>query len=362
MGMKNSLLQEINKKSMGTYLLNLKPQLWYYPDFFPADTVDELKYETLIGSEGKPVAADIVAYNTSAPLKRRQVIDKLTGTIPAQRVKRLMEETDLNTYNQLKRMANPNQQKLLKLVFDDVSFVHKSVRGRLEWLALQILSYPTLSLSKTTNNGIVTEKAIDFQMPSANKHFVAVVWSDAVGTTTPITDFISVKSAATALGITHKFALMNTTQFNQFAASTETKNFSYSVIYGGSGGILLTPTIEQVNTMLKSRGLPTIIIIDQSITIENSSHAHTTANPWNTNYVTFIPDLQVGNMLFAPIAEETNKPLQVTQTKSDGVLISKYSDVDPICEFTKGETNAFPSWTGVDECFSLYVDSTSAWA
>jgi len=360
--MKNSLLQEINKKSMGTYLLNLKPQLWYYPDFFPAEPVDELKYETLIGSEGRPVAADIVAYNSSAPLKRREVIDKLTGTIPAQRVKRLMEETDLNTYNQLKRMANPNQQKLLKIVFDDVGFVHKSVRGRLEWLALQILSYPTLSLSKTTNNGIITELAIDFQMPAANKRHVAVVWSATATTTTPITDFINVKAAATALGITHKYALMNTTQFNQFAASTETKNFSYGIIYGGSGGILLTPTLEQINTMLVTRKLPTIIIIDQSITIENSSHVQTTANPWNTNYVTFIPDLNVGNMLFGPIAEETNPPKQVTQTKADGILISKYSGVDPICEFTKGETNAFPSWPRVSECFSLYVASASAWA
>jgi len=361
MSMKHSLLGEINKKSIGTYLLNLKPQLFYYPDFFPAETVDELKYETLIGSEGKPVAADIVAYNSSAPIKRREVIDKLTGTIPAERVKRIMEETDLNTYNQLKRLANPNQDKLLKLVFDDVSFVHKSVRGRLEWLALQILSYPTLSLTKTTNNGIITESAIDFQMPSANKKFVAVVWDAAAATTTPITDFIGVKTAATALGITHKYALMNTTQFNQFAASTETKNYTYGHIYGGTQ-ILLTPTLEQANSMLAARGLPTIIIIDQSITIETDSHVQTTANPWTTNYVTFIPDLNVGNILYAPIAEETNPPEQVVQSKVDGILISKYSDVDPIREFTKGETNAFPSWTRVDECFSLFVDSASAWA
>jgi hypothetical protein len=66
-------------------------------------------------------------------------------------------------------------------------------------------------------------------------------------------------------------------------------------------------------------------------------------------------------MLFAPIAEETNPPKQVTQTKVDGVLISKYSDVDPVMEFTKGESNAFPSWTRVDECFNLYTLATT-WA
>jgi len=358
--MQYSLLSEINKKSIKTYITNLKPLLFYYPDFFPAETTDELKYETLVGAEGRPVAADIVSYNSSAPQKTRQTISKLVGTIPAVRVKRVMQETDLNKYNQLKRMANPDQDRLLKLVFDDINFVWKSVRGRLEWTALQILSYPHLTLSKTNNNGIITETAIDFQMPTANKIGCAVVWTATASTTTPITDFITVQAAAKAIGVKLKYALMDETDWGYFYASTETKNYCYGQLYGGSQ-ILLTPTLEQANSMLKARGLPEIIIIDQSITIEVDAHTQTTANPWNTGRVCFIPDLQVGNMLFAPIAEETNPPKQVTQTKVDGVLISKYSDVDPVMEFTKGESNAFPSWTRVDECFNLYTLATT-WA
>ncbi len=357
MGMQYSLLSEINKKSIKTHITNLVPLLFYYPDFFPAEQTDELKYETLIGAEGRPVAADIVSYNSSAPIKTRKVVDKLTGTIPSERVKRIMEETDLNKYNQLKRLSNPDQDKLLSLVFDDVDFVHKSVRGRLEWLALKILSYPHLSLTKSNNNGIITETTIDFQMPTANKNAASIKWDATASTTKPITDFIAIQEEAEAKGVVLKFALMNATDFGYFSVSSETKNYTYGHIYGGTQ-ILLTPTLEQANRMLTDRGLPTIIIIRQTITIETDAHVQTTANPWTNGYVTFIPDLAIGKMLYAPIAEETNPPKQVTQTKVDGILISKFSDVDPVQEKTKGETNAFPSWTRVDECWNLYVLAT----
>lgn len=359
--MQCSLLKEINKKSIRTFIKNLPEQLWFYEDFFPAEQVDELKYETLIGAEARPVAADIVPYNTSAPTKSRPVISKLTGTIPAIRVKRAMSETDLNMYNQLQRLADPNQQKLLNLIFGDPEFVWKSVRGRLEWLALKILSYPALTLTRATNNGIVTaDGAVDFQMPSANKLHAAIAWTASAATTTPITDFITAQTRATAIGVTLKYVLMDLTAWGYFSTSTETKNYVYSKLYGGAG-ILLTATLAQANDMLAARGLPTIIIMNQSITVEDENFGSTTGNPWTTGYITFIPDLKVGNMLYAPIAEETNKPIQVAQSKQNGVLISKWSDVDPVVEFTKGETNAFPSWTTVDYCISMIVNAT-IWA
>jgi len=358
--MQHTLLKEINKKSIGTYIKSLPTQLWFYEDFFPAEQVDELKYETLIGSEARPVAADIVPYNTSAPKKSRPVVDKLTGTIPAIRVKREMTEDDLNTYNQLKRLADPNQQRLLNLVFDDPEFVWKSVRGRLEWIALKIVSYPLLTLTRATNVGIVTESSVDFQMPSANKLAASIKWDATASTTKPITDFIAAKAAAKLIGVTLQWVLMDETDWGYFAASTETKNYVYNNLFTGSG-ILLTPNIADANRMLTAQGLPNILIMDQSITVEDENFGSTTGNPWTTGYVTFIPDLQLGTMKYGPISEESNKPEQVIQSKQSNVLISKWSDVDPVAEFTKGETNAFPSWSNVNSCFNMIVNAT-IWA
>lgn len=359
--MEFSILKEVNKKNLSAYLVNRPVQSYFWQDFFPAKTTPFLTYESLIGSKGHPVAADIVAYNTSAPEKIRKTVSKLTGDIPAIRIKRAMKETDINTYNVMKAMANSDQLEILNLVFNDVDFVYDGCMARMEWLALKILSYPALSLTKSTNDGVITTTAIDFQMAAANKKFCAVLWSASASTTTPITDFIAVQAAATAAGTRLKYALMDLTQWGQFAASTETQNYAFGKVSAGTA-IKLTPTLAEANIMLQSRGLPTIIIIDQNITIETGEHAQSTVKPWTTNYVTFIPDFNVGEMLFGPIAEETNPPKQAVQVKQGNILVSKFSDVDPVCEWTKGETNAFPSWYRVDECYSLYVNSASAWA
>jgi hypothetical protein len=66
-------------------------------------------------------------------------------------------------------------------------------------------------------------------------------------------------------------------------------------------------------------------------------------------------------MLYGPIAEETNPPKQVTQAKKGPILISKWSDVDPVAEYTKGELNAFPSWPIIDRVLSLDTESTTTW-
>lgn len=359
--MEYSILKEVNKKNMEVYLANRPVQRYFWQDFFPAKVTPFLSVETIIGSKGNPVAADVVAYNTRAPEKKRKTVGKLTTDIPAIRISRAMKETDINAYNVMKAMANVDQNAILDLVFNDVDFCYDGVMARLEWLGLKILSYPKLTLTKSTNDGIITQTAIDFQMATANKKKVAVVWSASAATTTPITDFIAVQAAATAAGTKLQYALMDTTQWGQFAASAETQSYTLGKLYGGTA-VKLTPTLAQANEMLASRNLPQIIVIDQNITLEDGDHTQTSVKPWTTNYVTFIPQLQVGETKFGPIAEETNPPKQATQVKRGNILISKFSEVNPVTEWTVGQANAFPSWPGIDQCYSLYVASASAWA
>ena len=88
--MEYSLLSEINKKNLTAYLSNRGIKKYFWPDFFPAQSTPFLDYETLVGSEGKPVMADVVAYNSSAPIKRRPIVTTIKGDIPAIRISRPM--------------------------------------------------------------------------------------------------------------------------------------------------------------------------------------------------------------------------------------------------------------------------------
>jgi len=359
--MEHTLLSEINKGTLDAYLTKRVYDQMYWPDFFPFKPHTNLKYETLIGSQGAPVAADIVAFDVSAPEKTRKVVDKLHGSIPSIRVKRKMKEEDLINYNYLKNsVSDATKKSLLDLVYNDVDFVLEAVQARLEWVVLQILSKPIFTLNRTNNNGIITEENIDFQAPTANKTGASALWSAGHDSCYPITDIETIVNTAIAAGVKLKYILMDRTSWGYVRINDEVKDFVYYETYGANK-IKQAPSKDLLNKALAQNEFPEIMIMDQSITIENSSHSQSSANPWNTGYVTFLPDLKCGDMLHAPIAEELSPPKQVIQSKKGPILISKFSTVDPVAEFTKGELNAFPSWPTIDQCYFLYTLGTS-WA
>jgi hypothetical protein len=362
------LAKAINKKNMQAYLNARIFDKLYWPTFFPLKSTPFLTYETLIGSKGNRVAADVVAYDVSAPLKTRKVVSKLSGEIPAIRMKKKMTEMDLNTYNIMKAQAKPEQKALLDLIFGDVDACVDGVMGRLEWMALQALSKGLITLSKTTNaGGVITESDIDFGLPSqatGNKQVASVVWTAAVNTTKPITDIEAVMTAAGTLGIKPRYMIMNRSKWLEFRASDEVKDFvAPYALYGGVRK-KRSPSLKVANEALAAENLPILIVIDTRVAYEDVNHTVTNVDPWlnsTDRFVTFLEDLKCGDMLYGPIAEETNPPKQVLQAKKGPILISKWSDVDPVAEYTKGELNAFISWSTIDRVISLDTEHATTW-
>ena len=372
--MEYSLLKEINKKTLTAYLVARVYEKLFWPTFFPLKGTPFLNYETLVGSKGNRVAADVVAYDVSAPLKTRKTVTKLSGEIPSIRMKKKMTEMDLNTYNILKAMAKPEQKSLLDLVFGDIDACVDGVNARLEWLIFQALSKGQITLSTVTNAaGVITEEAIDFGLPAANKKEVVGAstthWTIAAAATSkPITDIEFIMETARNLGVAPRFMLMNRSKWLAFRISDQIKDFVIPyAIYGGTRK-QRAPTLEVANEALKSEGYPQIMIIDTRISYEDAEHTITSVDPWLDSaaadrFVTFLEDLKCGDMLHGPIAEETNPPKQVVQAKKGPILISKWSDVDPVAEYTKGELNAFPSWPTIDRVLSLDTEmsTTGSW-
>jgi len=362
--MEHSILKEATQKKLEVYFSNRVYEGLYWPDFFPLKYVNSLSYETLIGNQGNRVAADVVAYDSTAPIKRRKVISRLTGNIPPIRISRPMRETDLNDYNQIKS-AGGNINQLLDLVFNDIDFCVDGVNARMEWLAIQAMAGGTITLSTTNSAGIITEDVIDFQLPDANKEVESganYYWTTgAYSTNTPVTDIQTIVAEAKAAGSGIKYIIMNLSKFIAFQTSTQVQNYCG---YGYVAGAIFRPipVLSQVNDMLKLHGLPTIIVVDTSIDIETSAHAVTSYDPWLDSsgadrYVLFAPQLPLGNMLAGPIAAETNPAKQATLVKKGNILVSKYSEVNPTCEWTMAETNAFPSWPTIGSCWILDTES-----
>jgi len=358
--MEHTLLNGINSKIMQAYLGERTYKKLYWPLFFPLKATMSLKYEALIGSKGNAVAADVVSYNASAPLKTRRVVNKLTGMLQPIMMKRKMETTDIMEYNSLHARADADQKVLLNMVFDDPDACVVGVNTKMEWLTGQILSQGKVTLSKANNAGIITENAIDFRLPTANKEVAASAdrhWSATTPTTmTPIADIETICTEAGAAGSKIRYIIMNRTKWQQFRGCDEVQNLIPYALYNGSK-VARAPTLEMVNNFLSGEDRPQIILFDTYLTLETEEHVQSSVNPWTTKYVTFLPEMPCGNMLHCKGAEETNPPKQVIQAKKGPILISKYSDVDPVTEFTKGEIYAFPIWVNIDQSWIMNTES-----
>lgn len=363
--MERSLLKEINKSTMDAYINRKREALLktlYWRLFFGLKATSQLTWESLSGSGGAPVMADVVEYNASAPLKTRRTVTKTSGDIPKITLKRQMDEKDLNDYNVMKAMANTaNKSDLLKLVFDDVDFCYTGVQARTEHLCLQALSYGTLALTTSDNNGIVTETSVDFGVPTAQKTAVDTIWSTAASAT-PITDIKTVVEAARANGHIITKIVMDLATFNYMAATTEMTN-TYAAFRGYSSKTKQSLMLDDINMYLQGHMLPSIIVVNSAVRFESLAHSMTNVAPWKTGYVTFLTDQMVGNVKHGPIAEENLASVKkiAVMTKRDHVLISKWSTMDPVAEMTKGQANAFPTFNDVDSIYILKTNGTT-WA
>jgi len=351
--MEHTLLKEINKKTMGTYLdeKDYGNELLFL-NFFPFKNTPFLSFETLIGSQGNPVAADIVTYDASAPLKTRRTVSKLSGDIPPTRIKKKMSEIDLNTYNILKAQADNDSTKLLDFVFGDIDACVEGCLARLEWVGLQALSQGYVTLTKANNAGVITADNIDFQMLASHKRVCKTatstrIWSNATaGNPKPITDIEVIQDLAIEQGRKLEYVLMGRSKWQEFRKTTE-------VIQAckGTSTAVVKPTLAEANDFMTAQGLPRIVIIDSYVDIEDPDHTITSVNCWVQKYILFVPFLKLGETLSGPIAAETNPPKQAVMAKKDQILVQKYSTDDPVNEFTVGLINAFPSWPTIDRCY-----------
>lgn len=360
--MRATLIHGLNEKDMAAIVNTMTLNAFSYPTLFPLKFNPTLTWKALQADVGVPIAADVVAYNSSAPKKTRDIVSRLTGDIPKIEISRVKQESDLNEYYQLQHWATTPAaaQAILDWIYDDIAFCWTGVNARLEWLAMQALSLGKISLSKTNNAGVVTETAVDFLVPTANKSGVAVTWTEGHSASgVPITNIKAIVKLAKAAGYPVKYMLMDQDTFDVMCLQDSVQKFCASWVVKATS-LQTVPSLTEVNNALRASNLPTIVIIDEYVTIELESGTRTTANPFTTGVVTFIPDLVCGNTYYAPLAEELMEASSAIKTKRGPVLLKKYSLDEPsIQEVTKGMANAFPVWTSAQHSYLMYTLDTT---
>lgn len=357
--MERSLLNELSDKRLGAYLKASKTVPRYWPSIFPLDYSDELNWEALTAEGGGTIVADVVSYDSAAPEKGRKTIGKASGEIAKTTVKRSMREKDLLKYNRLKRAVQTDdvKKKILDLVYNDVDFVVDAVNGRHESLALQIASTAQVTLNKKNNNGIITETAITVGVPSTNKKCVSKLLSNA-----DFDFFAEVREIVKLSKKTGKVRYMWIDE-DTFEVIMETPKVraSYGLdYYKTKQDYEGTIDIDMMNAYLRKKRLPEIILVEDSeLIFEDDDHVRTELPAWEKGYITFSIEKKFGRTQHGPIAEEEADTVKkyAVQAKKGHILVTKWSDVDPVVEKTKGEGHF---WPVIDDPGCFYFLNTNS--
>lgn len=306
-----------------------------------------------ISSNGTVVRADVVALDSSLPLKRRDSVQTATGDIPKIGMKMYLNETTMTDIKILVATGGRDKEVIRKL-FEDLNKCIVGVYEELEFMFLQALSTGVTIITGDDTPGLGIR--IDFGLPDSNKYGVGVVWSDA--NAKPLDDINNVRSAAKLKGDNLAYLMMDQNTFNLFAANQQVKDrWAFSIGFVGAT-IPTVPTLEVANNFLRAAFGYQIQIVDRQMFVEKNGKRSVTT-PWAANVVTFLTDLNVGTLTYGSLAEEDFPVKQVTYSKVDDyILTSKYGTNDPVREFTSSQALVLPV---LDNVTSIYLmDSNEA--
>lgn len=326
-----------------------KTELTYlYKEMLTEELSVDLQWKSLTVNSNI-VAADIVALDSSLPLKKRDSFGTASGDIPKLGMKLQLSEKQMSDIDVLKA-RNVETSVLVDKIFQDQVKATMGIHEKLEFIFLQGLS-TGIGLVEDENN-VGTGIRVDYGYLASNKFGASLPWSDA--NAKPIDDIKRVIKEARAKGDNIKVLMMSDTTFDKLAENAQTRqNFAFSQNFAGENANIPTPDFEQVNALMQRKFGLTIVVVDRTVTTERDG-VRTVHTPWATNNVIFLTSPKVGKLAYGILAEETRKSPKVMYEKSGSfILLKKWSTEEPFAEFTSSQALALPVINNVSSIYLL---------
>lgn len=296
------------------------------------------------------VMADVVAMDSSLPLKKRDSVSKASGDIPKMGIELNLNERQLSDLNVLVQSGAANSQIIAKL-FADTPRCIGGIYERNEAIFLEGLSTGYAVIDDTENVG--TGIRLNYGYLAANKFGVTVLWASSPTTATPLDDIQRVMDKAEADGNVISTVKMDKTAFNRMAGTTQVKD-RYAFSIGFVGTKTPPPNLDQFNNFSLAEYGWTVEIINRSVTSEKNG-VKTIVKPWATGIIAFLPGDNIGELVWATLAEQTYPAAGVVyQTVDDFILASKFRVNRPsLKEFTSAQARCVPVIGSADSIYLL---------
>lgn len=303
------------------------------------------------------VAADVVAMDSSIPLKKRGKLGTASGKLPKIALKFRKGEKEISDLN-VAIARGTNEATLAAKVLDDVPRVVDGTDARIEMMFEQALSTGSMLVEDDENDG--TGVRVDFY--GADNTFGSLIadWDSELST--PQDDLQQMFDKAAADGNSIAIVMMSKKYFDLFRKSRQGKELaaSYQSRIFTSDTYLPVPGRSLFLDALADEFGAEFRLVDSSFRVQNPDGSETSVKPWEEANVVGIPSEMVGRLVYGTLAEETNPVNAVTYQKQGSfLLVSKYSNNDPLEEFTAGQALAVPVIDGADSIYLLTADTVT---
>tara|TARA_R110002020_G_scaffold318905_7_gene534542 strand:- start:1993 stop:3267 length:1275 start_codon:yes stop_codon:yes gene_type:complete len=356
--MDESLFKEIVEKWVSTANASLedksKEANYLYNSLLRLQMSIDHKFSAVSGKNNR-VAADIVAMDSDLPLKSRGSMETYNGKIPKVGLQRYLTESQLSELDIL-ISKNVPESTIAAKIFDDYMSNVTGAREKVEYMLHQAMSNGLVEIPNDENTG--TSIRVDFGIPDANRYGVTKVWSDPTADIAGDLERIYEKSVD--MGDNIVLARMDRKTFNYIK-----KNESVIALYKGSinasNDSAVTLNADKITELFQSEYNFAIQVIDRSFEIEKNGVTQN-VRAWAEGAVSFWTTTGVvGDLWYADLAEKSRPVKTKTYSQPETwMLAAKWSEGNPLREFTEASGLVMPVLNNVDHIYFLDTNEATA--
>lgn len=305
------------------------------------------------------VMADVIAMDSSIPLKKRPSLSAAGGEIPKLGMEMALNESDLTNLQLMASSSLMPESQIISTLFRDTVSVVVGQHERIEHMFLEGLSRGAIVVAKGPNvdtvaGNVGTEIRLDFQYKSDHMFTSTVAWGNPGAT--PLSDIAAMVSKSSTDGYPIRRILLDRATMTNIANSDEAKAI-YAETNNIIQGVTFAPTDTQLNTAVLNRWGYVFEVVERTTQYQIDG-VDVAVQPWAAGQVVGINNESLGDVVWSRLAEMAAPVAGVTyQVTDDFILASKYRVNRPsLAEFTSSQSRALPVIAAVNQIYHL--DST----
>lgn len=318
-----------------------------------------LDFEEIIGKYNVTIAAATIGDNSKEPIigsngldtvKERVLNHAITRPMSMQDYRKILEIMDTKALSD-----SVKKQKLIDLMWSDVSTVVNGVEARLDMIFLGALSNEGKFTFDNKNNpegGV--RGAIDYNQPASNIAQAKTKWTETnIDSVDCMEDIQAILDAADDKTVLGKVLAAPSV----IAYMCRTKKMK-QMIWGTDKGSRLVQ-LSDINAYLEANGYPQFEKIRRQVRVQDNGKI-TSVNPFNAKNIVFIPAGKLGVVKNAFSDNELNPESDVSYSNYGRIRVSKWHVGETKGankgEFTKAESLSLPVITEMDNIYTLKTD------